>query len=235
MKLNNIEWNKDSYKEFINYLYSLEDKKYKDFHKKLILDENLIGIRTNILKNISKEISKTNYKEFIKLNKHNLYEEKIIHGLILGYLNDFNDVLDELDKFITYNTNWAINDTVCANLKIFKKNQIEGYKFILDYLKIDDPKKIRFALVLLLDHYINDNYIDKILNIVNNIQNDDYYVKMANAWLISICFIKYPDKTYKLLLKNNLDKFTFNKAISKICDSSRVEKEIKEELKKLRQ
>ena len=57
---------------------------------------------------------------------------------------------------------------------------------------------------------------------------------MANAWLISICYIKYPDKTNKYLRNNNLDDFTYNKAISKICDSYRVDKKDKEILKKLK-
>ena len=55
MKLNNIKWNKDSYNEFINYLYSYQDIKYRKFHKKLILDDKLIGIRIPILKKISKD------------------------------------------------------------------------------------------------------------------------------------------------------------------------------------
>ena len=57
---------------------------------------------------------------------------------------------------------------------------------------------------------------------------------MANSWLISICYIKYPKETYKYLKKNKLDKFTQNKTISKICDSYRITKKQKEEIKKLR-
>ena len=57
---------------------------------------------------------------------------------------------------------------------------------------------------------------------------------MANAWLISICFIKFPNETLKYLKKCKLNKFTKNKAISKIRDSYRVSKTDKEEVKKLR-
>jgi len=57
---------------------------------------------------------------------------------------------------------------------------------------------------------------------------------MANAWLISICFIKFPNETLKYLKKCQLDKFTKNKAISKICDSYRITQKNKEEVKKLR-
>ena len=234
MNLENINWNKDNYNEFINYLFTFEDLKYKEFHSKLILNDNLIGIRTPILKEIAKKISKGDYKTFIKLNKHKFYEETIIHGLIIGYLTDFNESLSLLDNFIPYVDNWAINDIVCANMKMFKKYQEIGFDKILNYINSDNPFQIRIGIVLLLDFYINDKYIDKIFEIVDNIHNDNYYVRMANAWALSICYIKYKEKTYNYLLNNNLDKFTFNKTISKICDSKRVDIKDKEKLKKIR-
>ncbi|MBE6160058.1 MAG: DNA alkylation repair protein [Lactobacillales bacterium] len=234
MNLENINWNKDNYNEFINYLFTFEDLKYKEFHSKLILNDNLIGIRTPILKEIAKKISKGDYKTFIKLNKHKFYEETIIHGLIIGYLTDFNESLSLLDNFIPYVDNWAINDIVCANMKIFKKYQKIGFNKILKYIDSNNPFQIRIGIVLLLDFYINDKYIDKIFEIVDNIHNDNYYVRMANAWALSICYIKYKEKTYNYLLNNNLDKFTFNKTISKICDSKRVDIKDKEKLKKIR-
>ena len=234
MNLENINWNKDNYNEFINYLFTFEDLKYKEFHSKLILSNNLIGIRTPLLKEIAKKISKGDYKTFIKLNKHKFYEETIIHGLIIGYLTDFNESLSLLDNFIPYVDNWAINDIVCANMKIFKKYQKIGFNKILKYIDSNNPFQIRIGIVLLLDFYINDKYIDKIFEIVDNIHNDNYYVRMANAWALSICYIKYKEKTYNYLLNNNLDKFTFNKTISKICDSKRVDIKDKEKLKKIR-
>lgn len=230
MRLDNI--NKDNYNEFIDYLFSLQDIKYKEFTNKII-DANIIGIRMPIIRQISKKIS-NNYKDFIKNNKHIYYEETMIHGLIIGYLKDFNEVTYLLNDYISYVDNWGVCDSVCSNLKIFRKNQEEGFKLIEKYLKINKPFYIRFALVLLLNHYINDLYIDKILNICNDVKIENYYVKMANAWLLSMCYIKYPDKTYNFLLNNHLDKFTFNKTISKICDSHCVDIDTKNKLKRLR-
>ena len=183
---------------------------------------------------IAKEIVKGNYLEFIKLSHDDLYEEKIIHGLIIGYIKeDFKVIINLLDTYIPCIDNWAVNDTVCANLKIFKNNQ-EGYRYIKKLLKSKEPFTIRFALVLLLDFYVNEEYIDKILKIINEIKHDNYYVKMANAWALSICYIKYPEKTIPFLKKNNLDKWTQNKAISKIKDSKRVAKEEKLKIDKLK-
>ena len=234
MDLNNIVWNKD-YDKFIEYLYSIQDLKYLDFHSKLVKDKNIIGIRMPMLKKIAQAIVKTDYELFFKVNTHKTYEEDMLEGLTIGYLKaPFNSVIEHINMFIPYNDNWAVNDAVCANLKIFNNNQEDGYKYIIKLINSKNDWYMRFGLVLLLDYYVNDNYIDKLFNIIDNVGSEEYYVKMANAWLISICFIKYPDKTYNYLLNNNLDSFTFNKAISKICDSYRVDKNVKEQLKKLR-
>ncbi len=234
MNLNNINWNKD-YNIFIEYLYSLQDNKYLEFHSKLVKDKNIIGIRIPILKKIAKDIAKSDYESFIKNNTHTTYEESMLHGLVIGYLKrPFKEILNMISIFIPYNDNWAINDTVCANMKVFKNNQQEGFEYICKLLNTNNDWYIRFALVLLLDYYINDSYIDKILSIANSINSNEYYVKMANAWLLSICYIKYPNETYKLLLNNKLDTFTFNKTIDKICDSYRVDENKKRYLKSIK-
>lgn len=234
MDLKNIIWNKKNYEEFIKYLKNLNDEKFKNFHKKIVGETKykIIGVKTPILKTIAKEIAKGNYLSFIKENKHTYYEETLIHGLILGYLKIEEEKLIELlDNFIKYIDNWAICDTTCANLKQFKKIDIIK---IDKYLKSDNPWIVRVGLVLLLNHYINETNLDYIYNVCNNTKIDHYYVKMAVAWLISFCYIKYPESALKYLKKNKLDTFTQNKAISKICDSYRVGKEEKEKLKELK-
>ena len=231
-----INITENNYNEFIEYLYSLSDIKYREFHSKITMDNTLIGIRTPKLKEIAKELVKTNnYQNFIKYSNFETYEERIIYGLIIGYLKcDFNEQLELLNNFIPLINNWAINDIICANLKSFKRNQQEGYKYIKNCLQSNNSWQIRVGLVLLLDFYINDKYIDKILQICNNINNNEYYVKMANAWLISICYIKYKDKTKNFLENNKLDNWTQNKAIQKIIESKRVAKEEKDKLKLLK-
>ena len=57
---------------------------------------------------------------------------------------------------------------------------------------------------------------------------------MAESWLVCELYTKYPEETTKYLKKNKLNKFTQNKAISKIHDSYRVSKEEKEFLNTLK-
>lgn len=237
MNVESCEWNEKTYSEFITYLYSLQDLKYREFHGRLIQDSSsLIGIRTPILKEIAKKISKNRPMNFLKLVQHNTYEETLIHGLVIGYMKiEFNECIDLLNDFFPFNTNWAINDITCANLKIFKKYRDRGFVVISTYLEDKNPWIIRFGLVLLLDFYINDTYINHILALSATISGEEYYVGMANAWLLSICYIHYPKKTKKLLESPQLDLFTRKHAIQKIIESNRVSKEEKEQMRKLRE
>jgi len=234
MEIENIIWNEKNYNEFINYLVSIKNEKYALFHKKLLKnDTKVIGIKMPLLKNIAKKIIKTNYLDFIDLNKHEYYEEIILHGLVITYLKiDFNHSLKLFDDYIIYIESWASCDTIVCNYKMFENNLEFGFIKIKQYLNHSNPWIIRVGLVLLLTYYINEEYIDEILNIANNIKNTNYYVKMANAWLISMCLVKFYDKTYIFLLNNNLDSWTHNKAIQKAVESYRIKD--KEKLKKLK-
>lgn len=224
-----------NYNNFIKELEKMSDLKYLEFNKSLLNDDiKLIGVRTPILKRIAKEISKENYLSFIKQNKHEYYEEIVVHGLVIGYLKlPFEEILKLLDEFLLFNCNWATNDLTVSNLKIFKTNKKLGFNYILKLLKGKSFDK-RFGIVLLLNYYIDDDYIHKIFDLIPKIKDDNYYVGMSLAWLISIMYIKYPNETLNFLNKKLLDKWTFNKSIQKIRESNRVDSKTKEELKKLK-
>lgn len=237
MKLDSCIWSAETYTSFITYLYSLQDLKYLEFHGRLLQDSStLIGIRTPILKELAKKIAKNHPFEFLKYVKHETYEECVLHGLILGYMKiDFNTCILLLEDFLPFNTNWAINDITCANLKIWKKHLQEGLLVIKKYLQNDCSWVQRFGLVLLLDFYIQDDFIDAVLEISSQVSGESYYVGMANAWLLSVCYVKYPEKTRPLLEGSVLDLFTRKSAIRKIIESNRVPKEDKEQMRKLRE
>lgn len=224
-----IKWNKSNYSEFLIYLQGMADLEYQKFHKKLLKDENIkvIGIRTPTLRKMAKEIKDVD--GFIKYNTHEFYEENILMALVITKVK--NNLITYINNFIPYINNWAVNDIFASSLKQFKNIDIKEVK---PYLNSDNPWNVRFGLTLLLSHYVTDKYIDEILEICENIKIDHYYVKMANAWLLSICYIKFPEKTKKFLENTKIDNFTYNKTISKICDSYRVSKEDKIKLREMK-
>jgi 3-methyladenine DNA glycosylase AlkD len=218
------KWTKKSYQAFINYLKQDVDPEYKEMNTKILNGGlKVIGNRIPTLRQVAKEISRGDYHGFIKYNTHQTFEEVTIHGLIIGYLMlDVDETIKMLNDFVIYIDNWGTNDVVASTIKTFKKDQDKGFKYITTLIDSNNPWSIRFGLILLLSHFINDNHIDKILDIAGRVEYDHYYVKMGNAWLISMCYVKHKDKTTLFLKNNKLDKWTHNKAIQKIKESLQV-------------
>lgn len=217
-------------------LYKLSDEKYKKFHSALCPNvDNIIGVRIPKLREIAKEIAKKNPIEFLEKSNCEFYEEKMIYGLVIGYMKaEFEERLKYIDKFVPMIDNWAICDSCCATYKFTKKNLEEMFGYLQKYINSQDEFEVRFAVIMLMDYYITDEYIDKVFKIYDNINLDKYYVKMAIAWAISVAFVKYEEKTREFLRNNSLDKFTFNKALQKIIESNVVSKETKDEMRRMK-
>ena len=157
----------------------------------------------------------------------------MIRGMIPGYAKlTIKQRKQELERFVPYINNWAVCDCCCATYKFMKKDQDEWLAFLKKYLLSEKEYELRFAIVCLLDFFINDTYIDEVLELLADIQHDAYYVKMADAWALSICYIKFPQKTEPILERETLDGEIRKKAVQKIRESLRVSKEEKERLKK---
>ena len=223
-----------NYSQVIKLLEDNKETKYCEFSKKLTpTNDKIYGVRVPFLRSIAKQIAKENYKEFLTYKK-NSFEEKQLHGFVLGYAKiDYLDFVIELEKFSRIIDNWAVCDTACATFKIINKHKDEFLLEIKKYL-LGSDFQIRLALVLLLDYYIEDKYMNYIFTVCDSIYNDNYYVKMATAWLLSVCFVKFPKQTEEYLSQAKLDKFTFNKTIQKITESYRVCESDKEKLKKMK-
>lgn len=156
----------------------------------------------------------------------------MVLGLAIGYLKDKKLLAGYLMFYAGEITDWSLCDTPASNMKLIKKNNEYFIGYINDLINTGEEFKIRFGLILLLSHYVNDNYIDYILDKCIILKSNMYYVNMAISWLLCECYIKHKDKTDKYINSLYLDKFVLNKTISKICDSYRVTVSDKENLKK---
>ena len=215
----------------LNELFKYADVEYKTFHKKLIpnvSEEKIIGVRIPQLRKIAKCLDNDDFG-------WDYYEEIMLHGFYIGYKKlDLPQRLNMLDEFIPKIDNWAVCDCVCSTLKFLKKNQAEFLDFLQKYMYSDKEYDVRFAVITLMDYYLDDEYIDYTLNYLKNIRSEYYYVNMGAAWAFCTAFPKYKDKVLPLLENRQLSSEIHNMTISKIRDSYRVDKETKEYLKTLR-
>ena len=234
IELNNT-WDEVQYNKLINYLNNIGEEKYKDFNSKLVLTKyKMYGIKVPILRDIAKKISKTNIISFLDIVKSNSYEEVMIEGLVISYIKEVDLCVKYFNKFINKIDNWAICDTCISSMKIVNKNKELFLKQIKKYIESKHEYVVRVGVVLLLNYYIEDSYIDLVFDIIDSINREDYYINMAIAWLVSVCFVKYRNKTFKYLNDNKLNRFTYNKSIQKIIESYRVSLEDKEILRSMK-
>lgn len=222
--------------EITDKLFSLADPKYQKFHSALCPGtNNMIGVRVPVLRGVAKEIVKDDWRTFLRHAKNDYYEEIMLQGMVIGLAKmELEERVNYLTSFIPKIDNWAVCDVTCAGLKFAKKNEKEVWEFLMPYIHSQNEFEIRFGVVMMLDFYITEGYIEKVLEILNQIKHEGYYVKMAVAWAISICYIKFPKETMILLQNNNLDTFTYNKALQKIIESYRVSKEEKETIRAMK-
>lgn len=209
-----------------------QDIEYADFHSRLVPNlerERIIGVRIPILRKIAKAAAKGDFA----ISDY-YYEEIMIKGMKIGYEKcDIEKHLSDLKEFVPLIDNWAVCDCCCATYKFTQKNMTAVWNFITPYLT-GSEYEIRFAVVMMMDYYLNDEYIESVLENLVSIKSEEYYVNMAVAWALSVAFVKYEDKVYKILEDCHLSKWVHNKTIQKICESNRVDKTKKAEIRKLK-
>lgn len=223
--------------KIVTHLKTLTDSKYKEFHSNLSPGiDGILGIRVPILRNYAKELLvEYEVEELISISD-DYYEEILLKGMVIGLQKEktVEKVASQIQQFVPSINSWGICDISVAGFKIIGKNKEYFWDFIQSYMLSEKEYEVRFAVVVMLDYYVNDDYLQQIFCVVDKINHEGYYVKMAVAWLLSLCLIKYYDRTLEYLKVSSLDTFTYNKALQKARESYRVSYEHKEQLKKLK-
>lgn len=212
-------------------LFANMDLEYKQFHTRLVPNINpnrIIGVRIPVLRKIARKITDNSFD-------WEYYEECMLHGLYIGYSRlSYDEKLNLLDEFVPKIDNWAVCDSVCSTLKFIDKNKSSFLEYLKKYMFSEKEYEKRFAIVVLMDYYITDEYADFVTDYLKNIKSDFYYVNMAAAWALSFVFIKYPNKVMPLLENSVLSDEINNMTVSKIRDSLRVDKATKEYIKQFK-
>ena len=222
-----------------NDLLLMQDKTYKDFHSKLmptINPNSIIGIRVPVLRDYAKKLFKENSIEslnpFLKNLPHEFYEENNIHAFIIEKINNFDECIFYLEKFLPYIDNWATCDML--NPKILKTNCEKLLEKIYQWINSDSVYTVRFGIGMLMRYFLDEKFETKYLDLVASIKSEEYYINMMRAWFFATALAKQYEQTFPYIKNYSLDKWTHNKSIQKANESFRITKEQKEELKKFR-
>ena len=231
-------------------LHSMAEAEYRDFSAKLLPEgENLLGVRLPKLRKYAKQIGKqygAMYLDTVLALQDEVMEEILLQGMVIGNLKvgkdaELETIFDYVKRYVPKITNWSICDSFCAGLKVTKQYPVQMWDFLQEYLTAEQEFAIRFGIVMIINYYITEEYFNRLFPIFNAIAERQhvYYVEMALAWAISICYVHMPAETEGYLKDMRskpevLDDFTYHKALQKIVESRCVSTEQKAVIRRMK-
>jgi len=211
------------------------DGEYRAFSASLIPNidvDHMLGVRLPELRKLARKVAIGDWRTYLGQADSDYFEEIMLQGMVIGYVKtEVEDILRHVADFTPKINNWSVCDSFCAGLKFTEANKERVWEFLQPYLSSEREYDLRFGIVMLLFYYIEDMYISRVLQRLDRIRHEGYYVKMAVAWALSISYVKMPEPTLVYLTNNRLDDFTYNKALQKITESSRVDSETKKRIR----
>ena len=223
-------------KEIVDLLFEKQDIKYRDFQAPLfpnIEKERMIGVRTPELKKLAKELygSETANK-FIETLPHYFFDENQLHAFLISLIKDYQTCLIEVEKFLPYVDNWGTCDQLSP--KVFAKHKDELIVSIKKWLKSKHAYTVRFAIGMLMQHYLDESFKEEYMELVASVKSEEYYINMMVAWYFATALAKQWNFAIKYIKDNKLDSWVHNKTIQKAVESYRITPEQKEYLKSLK-
>lgn len=217
-------------------LFNQQDKKYRDFQSKLIpsIDSDaVIGVRTPLLRKMAKKyVKEEDISIFLNVLPHKYFDENQLHAFIISEIKDYRKCIEEINRFLPFIDNWATCDQLSP--KIFKKNKADLLKEIYKWISSSHTYTVRFAIGMLMQQYLDEDFDIKYPKLVVKIKSDEYYINMMIAWYFATALAKQYDKIIPFIENKKLDKWTQNKTIQKAVESYRITQEQKVYLKSLK-
>ena len=217
-------------------LFAFQDKKYGDFSAKLnpgVPRESVIGVRVPKIRILAKKLYKEkNYQGFLRELPHRYFEENMLHGLIVESINDYDECVEALEKFLPFIDNWAVCDSISP--KVFKKHKKELILKIYQWVNSGETYTARFGLKMLMSHFLDEGFKKEYLDLAAGAEGEDYYLKMMVAWFFATALAKQWEETVSYIENYSLEEWVHNKTISKARESYRISREQKEYLNKFK-
>lgn len=212
------------------------EPEYRLFSSGLIPNaSNVMGVRLPELRKLARLIAKGDWMAYLDEAQDDTFEEVMLQGMVIGYARaDIEVVLLQVARFVPKIDNWSVCDSFCIGLKTAGKHRERMWSFLQPYLDATNEYDLRFAIVMLLNYYVEDTYLDEVLSRLDQVAHEGYYVKMAVAWALASCYDKFPERTMAYLRNSRLDKWTYNKALQKVIESTRSSQETKQLIRSMK-
>ena len=212
-------------------LLELCEPKYMKFTSALMPGvENVLGIRLPLLRKIAREIAAGDWRAYLAQAGGFYFEERMLQGMVISYARcGPAEKLEHVARFIPKIDSWAVCDCFCWRLKAAERQPM--WEFIRPRFRSEAEYEVRFAVVMALGNFVDQAHIEDLLQLLDGIRHEAYYARMGVAWAVSVCYIKFPERTHAWLESCSLDDWTFNKSLQKIVESYRVSDAAKQQIR----
>ena len=222
--------------EIVAELFRLQDKRYATMQTKIIPAveaERIIGVRTPDLRTFAKKLfNDEDIASFLTSLPHQYFEENQLHAFVISLEKDFDKCIAEIGTFLPFIDNWATCDQLSP--KSFKKEPEKLLPYIYNWIKSDKVYTVRFAIGMLMQHFLDERFDPKYTDMVAAVRSEEYYINMMIAWYFATALAKQYASILPYLKEKKLDDWTHNKAIQKSVESNRITTEQKVYLKTLK-
>jgi 3-methyladenine DNA glycosylase AlkD len=220
----------------IELLKENQDEKYGQFQRKLLptVDPSkIIGVRTPVLRRMAKQFKKNELcADFLSELPHTYFEENLLQGILISENVDFRNCIQQLERFLPYMDNWAVCDQTSP--KVFKKHKDELLTYIREWLDSEHVYTVRFAIGMLMRHFLDEDFKQEYLDMVTGIRSDEYYINMEIAWYMATALAKQWEAAVPYLEAQTMERWVHNRTIQKARESYRISEEQKRYLKTLK-
>ena len=217
-------------------LFLLQDVQYRDFQAKLIPNvpaESMIGVRTPALRSLAKQLAKQEeISVFLRELPHRYFDENQLHAFILSEWKDYARCMEGVRRFLPFVDNWATCDQLSP--KVFRKHRPELLESIREWLSSGQTYTLRFAVGMLMEHFLDEDFDPVYPEMVARIRSEEYYVNMMVAWYFATALAKQYDAVLPYIEDRRLDSWTHNRTIQKAVESYRISEDRKAVLKSMR-
>ncbi len=221
--------------KYLERITVLSEEKYRDFSASLIPGipkERILGVRIPKIRGLARSMTKEESEAFISDLPHYYLEEYHLHSAIISDIKDYDRCIFQVDKLLPFVDNWSVCDSLRPS--VFKKN---GQRLLSDidrWLSSDALYTKRFAVEMLMIHFLGEDFSKEILDRAASVKCEGYYLDMMVAWFFATALAKRWEETLPYIEDRSLEAWTHNKTISKALDSFRISKEHKEILRGLK-
>lgn len=212
------------------------EEKYRVFSSGLLPGvSGILGVRLPVLQRMADKLAAGDWKTYLDGASDASFEEIMLQGMTLAKAKaDLTEKIPYVESFVPKIDNWSVCDSFCAAFKSVRKQEKEAMALIDRYLTSKQPYAARFAVVMLLDHFMDEAHLNALLLRLTCVQAQEDAAQMAVAWALSAAYKKDREKTLNFMDAHDFLPSTRRKAYQKMIELSGVTQEEKQKLRELR-